>query len=79
MLSTGHILMPYIPFSGVNDSAHVPVTRPLTNLDRPSVPVQPKPSDVQNQNAKNKTEKHVSHLHEIANLVFLASIPFWKN
>ncbi|KAG5034368.1 hypothetical protein JHK87_009278 [Glycine soja] len=44
---------------GVNDSAHVTVTKMLANLERPSAPrVQPKPSNVQNLDAKNHIEKH---------------------
>ncbi|KAL3013928.1 hypothetical protein AAZX31_06G080800 [Glycine max] len=45
---------------GVNDSAHVTVTKMLANLERPSARarVQPKPSNVRNLDAKNHTEKH---------------------
>lgn len=53
--------MLYIPFSGVNDSAHVTVTKMLANLERPSARVQPKPSNIRNMDAKNHSEKHVSH------------------
>lgn len=83
MLSIDHVLMPmlYIPFSGVNDSAHVTVTKMLANLERPSARarVQPKPSNVRNLDAKNHTEKHVSHLNEIPATGFLASIQSFKN
>ncbi|KAK7282988.1 hypothetical protein RIF29_12157 [Crotalaria pallida] len=41
---------------GVNHSAKIAVTKP--NIDRPSVRVQHKPSNVQNTNAKNQAEKH---------------------
>ncbi|KAJ1377571.1 Serine/threonine-protein kinase, active site [Sesbania bispinosa] len=42
---------------GVNDSAQITVTKLLANHDRPSAHVQPKPSNVQNLNAKNQTKK----------------------
>ena len=72
--------MLYISFSGVTDSAHVTVTIMLANLERPSAPrVQPKPSNVQNLDAKNHIEKHVSHRNEIPATGFLASIPYFKN
>lgn len=50
-----------ISFSGINNSPQVTVTKLLTNLDRPNVRVQPKPSNHKNLNAKNHTGKHVSH------------------
>lgn len=50
-----------ISFSGINNSPQVTVTKLLTNLDRPNVRVQPKPSNLKNLNAKNHTGKHVSH------------------
>lgn len=43
---------------GVNDSAHVTVTKKLANLERPSARVQPKPSNIRNMDAKNHSEKH---------------------
>lgn len=50
-----------ISFSGINNSPQVTVTKLLTNLDRPNVRVQSKPSNLKNLNAKNHTGKHVSH------------------
>ncbi|CAL0319238.1 unnamed protein product [Lupinus luteus] len=46
---------------GVNHSAQISITKQLAHLDRPSVRVQPKPSNVQNPNAKNHTEKHSAY------------------
>ncbi|TKY74563.1 Casein kinase I isoform delta [Spatholobus suberectus] len=43
---------------GVNDSAHVTVTKMLANLERPSARVQPKPSNVRNLDAKYRTKKN---------------------
>lgn len=65
----------YIFFSGVNDSAQITVTKLLANRDHPSARMQPKPSNIHNLNAKNQTEKHVSHSNFCRlPLAFLASL-----